>query len=188
MGTSQMILATGAMFLLGIIILSANTTFLENEKVVTDSEFGVAAISLATSIIEEAQGKSFDQATVDSGITSVTSLTPAGSFGPGPDESYRTLDTTRSDFDDLSDFDGFWIEYVNDTTKPQIATYRGNSQGFRADYFLRARVEYVSAGGGTANLDVASGARTWHKKLTVTVTSPSSSDTLTVPTIISYWN
>ncbi len=188
MGTSQMILATGAMFLLGVIILSANSTFLQNEKVVTDSEFGVAAISLATSLIEEAQGKSFDQATVDSGVTSPTDLTPAAYFGPSADESYRSTEPTKSDFDDLSDFNGFWIEYVNDTTQPQVATYRGNSKGFRADYCLRVKVEYVTAGGGTADLDNPSASRTWHKKLTVTVTSPSSSDTLVVPTIISYWN
>ncbi len=187
MSTNQMVLVTGALFLLGIIILSANASFHENERVVTDSEFGIAAVSLATSLIEEAEGKYFDEACLDSGITDITQLTPAGGFGPSAYERYRPTDTTYSDFNDLSDFNGFSIEYVNDTTKPQIAAYRGDSKGFRADYFLSAKVEYVVAGGGVANLDNASGSRTWHKKLSVTVTSPSSTDTLVLSTIMSYW-
>ncbi len=188
MGLNQMILVTGALFLLGIIILSANSTFHENEKVVTDSEFGIAAVSLATSLIEEAEGKVFDEACSDSGVTSLSLLTPSSMFGPSPDESYRTKDTTKSDFNDLSDFNNFSIEYVNDTTRPKIAQYRGESKGFRADYFLAARVDYVTAGNGAADLDNASPSRTWHKRLTVRVTSPSSTDTLTLATVVSYWN
>ncbi len=187
MSTNQMLLVTGALFLLGIIILSANGVFRENERVVTDSEFGIAAVSLATSLIEEAEGKAFDQACTDSGVTYVTQLTPPGGFGPDATERYRPTDATYSDFDDLSDFDGFTIEYVNDTTKPMIAHYRGDSKGFRADYFLATKVQYVNAGGGTADLDNFTGSRSWHKKLTVTVTSPSSSDTLTLSTVMSYW-
>jgi len=39
------------------------------------------------------------------------------------------------------------------------------------------------------NLDVAYTIRqTWHKKIIVTVTSPSSNDTLVYPSIMSYWN
>jgi len=187
MNTGQMILVMGALFLLGIIILSANSTFRENERVVTDSEFGIAAVSLATSLIEEAEGKLFDQACVDSGVSDVTELTPIGQFGPSTYERYRPTDTTYSDFDDISDFDGFTIEYVNDTTKPQIAQYRGDPRGFRADYFLSTNVAYINAGNGFADLDNFSGARTWHKKLTVTVTSPSATDTLRLSTVISYW-
>lgn len=183
-----MILVTGALFLLGIIILSANTTFHENEKVVTDSEFGIAAVSLATSLIEEAEGKVFDEACTDSGVVDLSQLTPAAMFGPAVNEIYRTTDTSKSDFNDLSDFNNFTIEYVNDTTKPKVAQYRGESKGFRADYFLSARVEYVSAGNGSADLDHPASSRTWHKRLTVTVTSPSSTDTLNLATIVSYWN
>ncbi len=40
---------------LGSLTLSANRSILENDSLVSDSEFGVAAISLATLMIEEAQ-------------------------------------------------------------------------------------------------------------------------------------
>lgn len=188
MGTAQMLMVVIAMFLLGIIIFSANSTMAENDIVVKDSEFGVAAISLATSLIEEVEGKVFDEAATDSGVTSLTKLTQPAYLGPDVNESYRPPDTTMADFDDLDDFNGFSIEYVSDTTRPRVATYRGDSRGFRADYMVKAKVVYVTAGGGVADLNSYSTSPTWNKKLIVTVTSPSSRDTLVFPTIISYWN
>ncbi|HCV42451.1 MAG TPA: hypothetical protein DGH68_03135 [Bacteroidetes bacterium] len=185
MGSGQMLLALGAMFLLGIIIFSANSNMLENEKVVMDSEFGIAAISLATSLVEEAEGKMFDQASVDSGVTATTQLTTTAYLGKDANESYRTSDSTKTDYDDLDDFNGFFIEYVSDQSHAQIATYRGDSKGFRADYFLKAKVEYVNV---TTSTITASANRTWHKRLTINVFSPSSRDTLVFPTVISYWN
>ena len=184
MGSGQMLLTLGAMMLLGIIILTANSTMLDNEQVVMDSEFGVAAISLATSLVEEVQGKVFDAAGADSGITSLSKLTPVGSLGPSMIEQYRTTDTTKADFNDVDDFNNFWIEYVADTTRSRIATYRGEARGFRADYFIKARVYYVDK----SNPDGISSFPTWHKKVVITVTSPSSRDTLRFPTIVSYWN
>ena len=188
MGTAQMLMVVVAMFLLGIIIFSANSTLADNDIVIKNSEFGVAAISLATSLIEEVEGKVFDEAANDSGVTKLANLTLPAYFGPDANESYRTTDSTMSDFDDLDDFDGFSIEYVSDPSRPQIATYRGDSKGFRADYLVKAKVVYVNAGGGVADLNSFSASPTWHKKLIVTVTSPSSRDTLVFPTIISYWN
>jgi len=184
MGTGQILLTVSALMVLGIIILSANSTLLENERVVMDSEFGVAAISLATSLVEEIQGKLYDAAAADSGITSLASLTPAGSLGPNTSERYRPTDSTKTDFNDIDDFNNFYIEYVADPSKPKKATYRGDSRGFRADYFMRAKVFYVYK----TDLNGTAGIPTWHKKIIVSVASPSSRDTLVFPTIISYWN
>jgi hypothetical protein len=185
MGSGQMLLAVAAMSLLSLIILSANSNLLENEQVVMDSEFSIAAISLSTSLIEEAQGKVFDEASVDSGLNATTQLTPTSYLGKDALEYYHTSDSTKSDYDDLDDFNGFFIEYVHDTTKAMIATYRGDARGFRADYFVRAKVEYVNVSGSAVTPTTN---QTWHKRMTVTVTSPSSRDTLAFPTIISYWN
>lgn len=187
MGLGQMMLSVGAMFLLGIIILSANSTLLQTDSVVKSGEFGVASISLATSLVEEVQGKMFDEAGADTIVANTSELTEPAKLGPEASEEYRTVDTSKHDFDDVDDFNGFSVEFVSDTTKPMVATYRGDSRGFRADYFVGARMVYVTAGGGVANLNTASGTSTWHKKLIVTVTSPSSKDTLVFPTILSYW-
>lgn len=184
MSSGQMLLASAALMLLGTIILTANSAMLNNEQVVMDSEFGVASLSLATSLVEEVQGKLFDAAAVDSGVTALSRLTSPGYLGPAANERYRPSDTTKADFNDVDDFHGFWIEYVADTSRPKTATYRGESRGFRADYHVRARVVYVSK----ASPDYPAFTQTWHKKLIVTVTSPSSRDTLRIPTIISYWN
>jgi len=187
MSSGQVMLTVMAMFLLGTIILSTNNNLLSNEQTVMDSEFGVAAISLATSMVEEAQGKMFDEAAVDSGATSTTYLTAAAGLGKESGEVYRYggFDTTSTDFDDLDDFNNFSIEFVNDTTRPLIAQYRGESKGFRADYLVRCRVQYANV--TNVSIDTTT-TKTWHKRLTVTVTSPTSRDTLVFPTIISYWN
>ena len=187
MSSGQILLTVMAMFLLGTIILNTNSNLLSNEQVVMDSEFGVAAISLATSLVEEAQGKMFDESSVDHGDTTVSQLTAAVSLGKDADEIYRYAgsDTTTTDFDDLDDFNNFSIEFVNDTTRPLIAQYRGESKGFRADYFIRSKVEYVNV---TTSSITPTTSKTWHKQLTVTVTSPTSRDTLKFPTVISYWN
>ena len=188
MGLGQMILSVAAVFLLGIIIFSANSTLLQNDDIVKDSEFGVAAISLATSLVEEVQGKAFDEAATDSGVVNQILLTPPAKLGPDASEIYRTTDTLFQDFDDIDDFNNFSIEYVSNTSKPKVATYRGDAKGFRADYFVSARIMYVVATNGVAVLNLPSALPTWHKKLIVTVTSPTSKDTLVFPTVLSYWN
>ncbi len=184
MGSGQMLLALGAMMLLGLIILTTNSVMLDNEQVVMDSEFGVAAISLATSLVEEIQGKLYDAAAADSGITSLAHLTPAGSLGPSGSERYHPRDTTKSEFNDVDDFNDFWIEFVAETNRTKVATYRGDAKGFRADYQIKVKVCYVTK----EDPDGYSYIPTWHKKVLVTVFSPSSRDTLRFPTIISYWN
>ena len=60
MNLGQMLLVTGAIVLLGILVLNANTTVYQANDTMYTSEFGVSAISLATSIVEEAMGKYFD--------------------------------------------------------------------------------------------------------------------------------
>ncbi len=180
----QVMLVMGALGILGLVILGANNIILDNEQVVMDSEFGVASLSLATSLIEEIQGKLYDAAAADSGITSLSKLTSAGGLGPSSMEKYRSTDSTKPDFNDVDDFNNFSIEFVNDTSKAKVAQYRGEARGFRADYLVKSRVQYVTK----ANLNGYSTSPTWHKKVTITVSSPSSTDTLTIPTIISYWN
>ncbi len=60
-----MILALGAMILLTILILNTNKTTLATEDVMYDSNFGITATSIASSIIEDASKKRFDSVFYD---------------------------------------------------------------------------------------------------------------------------
>ena len=54
MNTGQMMLSIGALILLSTVVLRVNTSFLTTKQVMNESKFGVLAVSLAQSVIEEA--------------------------------------------------------------------------------------------------------------------------------------
>jgi hypothetical protein len=61
--------------------------------------------------------------------------------------------------------------------------------GIRARYIVRATVEWVNPTVSNGyDIDTPVGFKTWHKKMTVKVTSPSISDSLIYPAVMSYWN
>ena len=166
MSTGQMMLVLGALALLSIIMLSANRTYTTNGKTLLYSELGITAISLSTSIIQEAEGMAFDQATDnDVVVGSPTALTAPNALGPEAGEVYH--DSTH-DFNDFDDFNGLHI----------TQTF-ANSGTFN----ISCTVVYVD----TSNPSVTSATQTWHKKLTVMVTSPSMLDTIRETYIFSYF-
>jgi hypothetical protein len=75
MGTGQMMLAALSVTLLGVTVLAVNNTSIQHGTILQQTEIGIYAISMATSIVEEAQGLSFDETTVDNAVTSTSSLT-----------------------------------------------------------------------------------------------------------------
>ncbi|MGD8779184.1 MAG: hypothetical protein PVH88_09525 [Ignavibacteria bacterium] len=171
MNTGQMLLTVGAIVLLTLVILRVNNNNLSSDVVLQRSKYGILAVSLATSIIEEASSKAFDEITDSTGIVHTVWLTDVSNLGPEYGETYPDFD----DFDDFNDY--------------QINT-KGDSTFLSAEFTGFCTVEYVD----TTNLDVASASKTWHKKLTVTVTSESMKelytgepDTLVMSTIFSYW-
>ncbi len=201
MNLGQMLMVTGAIVLLGILVLNANTTVYQANDTMYTSEFGVTAISLATSIVEEAMGKMFDVVVAPESAPAVydsTLLTSPASLGPevSQTESYRGQVAGKPhDFDDFDDFNGLKLCYHN-STGPDSADSPGYLSvavpGMRARYFLTCTVTYVKP----PNLDAAYTVRqTWHKKITVTIWSPSAvrpgttiPDTLVYPAVMSYWN
>jgi hypothetical protein len=199
MNLGQMMMVIGAIVLLGILVLNANTSVYQANDVMFSSEFGVTAISLSTSLVEEAMGKMFDKVVCDSNSAALldsTLLTLPGSLGPEAGESYRGYPTGSGlkDFNDFDDFNGLKLCYHSDAPGDVDST-PGYVQiavpGIRAKYYVTCTVVYVKP----PSLDVAYTIRqTWHKKLTVTVTSPSATgitgkpDTLVYPAIMSYWN
>jgi len=161
MNTGQTIFSLAALSLLLTIITSMYRTFAYTDEDLLKSEIGITAVSLATSLIEVAQGKAFDKATDTSDVTSTNSLTAIASLGPETGE----VDTTYNDFDDYNNY------------------ARVDSFPRSGKFYTNARVVYIDP----ASPNVASASRTWNKKLTVTVVSPTMQDTIKMEYIFSYW-
>jgi len=157
MNTGQMMITLAAMMLLALVILRVNNGFLSTNTVLMETKFGVLGVSLATSIIEDATGKAFDENS-DSGT--VTSLSDLSTLGPDGE--------VWPNFDDFDDYKG--LVYI-DSTMPS------------ARFRIACDVVYVDP----TLPDSFSGTNTWHKKLTVMVTTPSSQDTIKMSTIFSYF-
>ena len=161
MNTGQMLLTLGALILLSTLTLRVNTSQLTTQETMQNSKFGVLAVSVASSVIEEASEKAFDQNTVGEFVSSLSGLTPAAGLGPGGGE-------THDNFNDFDDFNG----YKDTITDMPSAIYN-----------VSCVVNYVDP-------DIEgfiSNNRTWHKQLTVKVTSPSMADTIQMTKIFSYW-
>jgi len=166
MGTGQMLITVGAMILLSIIILSVNQGYILNNEVMLDSKFDLLAISLAISIVEDANGLAFDQRTT--GGNTVMTTSQLSSIGHGSSEYY--IDREHTNFNDFDDYDGLHIVY-NDTTLRS------------AIYNIDCQVGYIS----DANPNVFTSSKTWFKKLDVMISSPSMTDTIRMSTVMSYF-
>jgi hypothetical protein len=189
MNLGQMMMVIAAISLLGILILNTNATLINNYDTTNNSEFEITAVSLATSLVEEAMGKMFDEVIADSNTTALTTPTQLSlTLGAEGAEKYRDTSSTFADFDDFDDFNNLFIVYKSDLPAEAAQTPGSNFEfavpGMRSKYFVTAQVMYVDP----TNLDGVSSSRTWHKKMIVTVTSPSVKDTLRFPAIMSYWN
>jgi hypothetical protein len=167
MNTGQMMLTVGAMVLLGVTVLSVNRTSSTHGTILRQTEIGIYATSLATSVVEEASGQNFDEVTVNDAITSTTVLTASSSLGPETGETTTPVSTIN--FDDFDDYNGL----------VKIDTIRGS------DIFTtRASVNYVDVGSPNGSTTT----RTFHKRLTVKVTGTATQDTITMSYIFSYFN
>jgi len=155
-------MSMGAMVLLSTITLRVNTSNLMNETIRDEAQYGVLATSIATSIIEEATSKSYDESTDSNSVSSLGELTLAGSLGPESGETYDL-------FDDFDDFNGFT---KRDSTMPS------------AIFDISCEVMYIHK----TNLKVKSNSEQWHKKINVIVSSPFSQDTFKTSSIYSYWH
>lgn len=162
MNTGQMMLTMGAMALLSFLILQVNNNQLRAQDTMQNAKFGLLAISLASSVIEDASKKAFDEATVNNSVAAVSSLTAVSKLGPESGETYDTFD----DFDDYNNYT------KTDSSMPS------------AIFKIKCTVCYVN----TNAPDVASSTQTWHKKITVAVSSKSTQDTVKLSQIFSYWS
>jgi hypothetical protein len=158
-----MLLTILAMALMGRLILSVNSNVAYSGEAIEMAEYRIAATSLGTSILEQAQGLSFDEATVNKDIDVTTTLTAATSLGFEAGEVYP---------DSLDDFDDF-NNFAKIDTLQRSAIYR-----------TTCRVQYVTIGGGAV---APTTTKTFNKMITVNVSSPSLTDTLRFYSVFSYW-
>ncbi len=160
MNTGQMMLTIGAMVLLATLMLRINTSNLQTDTVRAEAQYGVLATSIITSIIEKAKSLAFDANTDTNNVTMPNQLTKAMNLGPGVGETYDT-------FNDFDDFNGYTKV---DSSMPS------------AVFDIYCEVFYINP----VNLNEHN-SRTWHKKITVQVSSKFMQDTIKQSSIYSYW-
>ncbi|NUN68728.1 MAG: hypothetical protein HUU02_03355 [Bacteroidetes bacterium] len=175
MGLGQTLLTIMALMLMGRLILTVNRTVLEVGSTKDVAEYRITATSLGTSMLEYAHDLAFDEATVDTFLTStqVSSLTASASFGAETGETNYLL------FDDVDDYHN----YVKIDTIPNSAIF-----------YTTARIDYLTVTPPTSFTTTTS--KSFNKMITVYVTSPYMmdysldvpvQDTLKFRSIFSYW-
>jgi len=176
MNTGQSLFSIAALLMLSLTVLRVNNTILYSDVVLRDSKLGILAVSLATSLIEEANRKAFDAATADDGITDIDLLTSPSGLGPGSGETHEAF----NDFDDYNEYvklDTIFT-FINKGSTAVIDTTR------KVIFKDSCSVCYVEPD----NIDGKIMAKTWHKKITIFVSSPSMIDTIKISKVFSYWN
>ena len=155
MNTGQMMITIASLTLLSLVVLTINRNFLTTNSSLLTNKQALSATSLATSIIEEASGKAYDEQTLSgASISNPNSFTSL--LGPESGEHYNFNGITS--FDDFDDFDGltdsvnipgsgiynFWVEVnyldanLNITSSRQfnkILTVKVSNKGMMSDYF-----------------------------------------------------
>ncbi|MBT8392601.1 MAG: hypothetical protein KJO48_12615 [Ignavibacteria bacterium] len=164
MNTGQMMITLGALVLISFVVLRVNGSQLTVQDSMQNSKFGILAISLATSIIENATEKAYDEKSTEDFLTSLSQLTARSSFGIEGGEDADSVHT----FDDFDDFHSY---SVVDTSMPS------------AHFQIDCAVNYVDP----YSANFITGNTMWHKMLTITITSPSMTDTVRMNKIYSYW-
>lgn len=164
-----MLLTLAALVLLSLVVLRVTNGFLNTNNVLMETKFGVLGVSLATSVLEEAMGKAFDETTANSGVAAAT--TDLSSIGPDAGEAYPNFD----DFDDFNN--------LNFSTYDTTIESNRFAKMYSAEYLVNCKVGYIDP----ANPDRFTGSKTWHKKIIVQITTPSSTDTISMSTVYSYF-
>jgi hypothetical protein len=174
MNTGQTILTIVALVLLGTNVVSVNRTFTQHGAVLQQTEIGLFAVSLATSLLEEARGKAFDRYSLVGFPQFLTQLTPYDSLGPEAGE-------LRDDYNDFDDYNWMKLGPNRDSVVVRADTIRI----LDVDTFLRwSKVCYVD----TTDPNTYRANRTWMKRLTVYVKGGASQDTIQLSYLFSNWS
>jgi hypothetical protein len=143
MQTNETIIVIGALVLLTVFSLSLNSSIMQNQVVMYQSEQTLDALAVAQRYIEQAERLRFDE---KKSATIPSSFTYAGKMGPDSGEQYPN-------FDDVDDYNGLSL---TDRKSGNIT------------YQIDISVNYVS----NKNPDKPTSTRTYFKRMLVTVSSP----------------
>jgi|BarGraIncu00222A_1022003.scaffolds.fasta_scaffold71747_1 MSHA pilin protein MshD len=184
MGSHQMVLSVLAMLLLSISILTVNRQTLTTNDTMMSSRYGLMALSLANSIIQDASGLAFDEKTVVQGssVNSVSQLTASTALGLDSGESA----SNPNSFDDFDDYNCYRTTPKTDVIIVDATVTPNKTMTF----YSLCRVDYVD---GTNPSNVMT-TQTWHKRLMISVYSNDIKDpwtglvdTLKLSTVYSYY-
>jgi hypothetical protein len=172
MNTGQTLLTVAAIVLLGMTVLTVNSTTLQHGTILVQTKIGVYATSLAISRVEEASGKAYDEATKTfdlSDPSDLSALTASSDLGPDGGWESAYGDSTQR-FDDFDDYD--WPNYVTRLYVPMV-----DSLG------IRSTVRYVDP--SDPNTPVSS--KRWSKRMYVRATAANMADTVRMYYVFSYF-
>jgi MSHA pilin protein MshD len=172
MNTGQMMLTIAAMFMLSMVILTANRGALTTSTTMYESRYDILGVSVANSIIEDATSLAFDKNSLGHNIDALDELTFKNDLGLDNNEN-RNNPVGFNDFDDYNCY----------RTNPKLDTVQITGTTQRMMYSSYCRVDYVSA----SDPNTISNDKTYHKKLTLKVFAPGMADTLRMSTVYSYW-
>jgi len=158
MNTGQMMLTIAALILLGTTVFTVNSNNLQHGTILRQTELGIYAVSLATSVIQRASGMSFDEKTIGNNSVPTSILPAAGVLSTvlgiesgaanitGPAEIANN-DTSFDDFDDYNNF-------MKDSSITGVETFH-----------ISAKVYYVNQSKPYS----LSGTPTWLKQMNIMV-------------------
>ncbi len=174
MGTGQILSVLGAIMILSMVSLAINTMIVGKTTTMLEAEASLTAISLAQTMIDEVQRKSFDKATVSTLVYDPTNFTASSSLGPdGSELSNVPLPDSASPYNsdkyynDVDDYNG----YSRKASTPLMGTFT-----------LMDSVYYVSE----SNPDSVSTTQTFFKKIVVRVSHPNMSYPLVISDVAVY--
>ncbi len=154
MNTGQMLLTTMAIILLGTTVITVNRSSLQHGTILQQTQIGVYGISLATSILEEASGKAFDQNTDNAAVTLPSGM--SSTLGTESGETTNPVSTIL--FNDFDDYNKLVLPVV----VPGVDSFT-----------VKAKVYYVNEGAPNDSV----GGPTFYKRMDVLVLPSGLADT-----------
>ncbi|MDP2208446.1 MAG: hypothetical protein Q8K98_06695 [Bacteroidota bacterium] len=176
MSSNQTLLTIGAFVLFSTLIVSFYQLLARSGDTIDSSQLGINQLTLATTYMELANGLNFDEATIDSNITTASMglLKNPTSLGPeNPPPIDEEPETSFPTFDDIDDLHNYSI--IENSNPGIIGTYKTSFQ-----------VYYVNPD----NINQKVTSRTFVKRLDINISriQPLSTDTLKTSIVMGYFH